>query len=116
MALAQRHFIRVRILRGIGRRRRDAYFIGYNDIVLTIFKWALSGTGFGADRQCAQYYEAVFFKCPRCDGIISGARRAGSSRSNAALRLAAQFAGGRGLDPVNFPPTPRPTSQRENRA
>ena len=86
MALAQRQFyLRQHILCGIGRWRRVAYFLGYHDLVFTIFKWALSGTGLALIVSALNITKLYSFKCPRCDEIYFCERTAReSSRSNAA--------------------------------
>lgn len=69
MALAQRQFKYVSaFFAGLVGGAALAYFIGYNDIVLTIFKWALSGTGIALILSALNISQMYSFKCPRCDG------------------------------------------------
>jgi hypothetical protein len=44
-----------------------AYYLGYRDIVFTIFKWAISGTGFALILSMLNIGKVYSFKCPRCD-------------------------------------------------
>ncbi len=45
-----------------------AYYLGYRDIVFTIFKWAISGTGIALILSILNFGKLYSFKCPRCDG------------------------------------------------
>jgi len=69
MALAQRQFYFVfAFFVGMVAGAAIAYFIGYNDLVLTIVKWALSGTGLVLIVSALNITKLYSFKCPRCDG------------------------------------------------
>jgi hypothetical protein len=69
MALAQRQFYYVfAFFVGLVAGAVLAYFLGYNDIVFTIFKWALSGTGLALIVSALNITKLYSFKCPRCDG------------------------------------------------
>lgn len=69
MVVAQRQFYYVSVFfAGLVGGAALAYFIGYNDIVLTIFKWALSGTGIALILSALNISKMYSFKCPRCDG------------------------------------------------
>ena len=69
MALAQRQFYYVSaFFAGLVAGAAVAYFIGYNDLVLTIVKWALSGTGLALIVSALNITKLYSFKCPRCDG------------------------------------------------
>jgi hypothetical protein len=68
MAVAQRQFYYVSaffvgLIFGAG----IAYYIGYRDAVLTIFKWAISGTGIALILSMLNIGKMYSFKCPRCD-------------------------------------------------
>jgi hypothetical protein len=70
MAVAQRQFKYVSaFFAGLVGGAAIAYFIGYNDIVLTIFKWALSGTGIALILSAFNITKLYSFKCPRCDEV-----------------------------------------------
>ena len=69
MALAQSQFYFVcAFFVGLVAGAAIAYSIGYNDIVLTIFKWALSGTGLALIVSALNITKLYSFKCPRCNG------------------------------------------------
>ena len=67
MALAQRQFYYVSIFfAGMLAGAAIAYAIGYRDIVLTIFKWAVSGAGLALILSVLNVSRLASFKCPRC--------------------------------------------------
>jgi hypothetical protein len=115
MALAQRQFYFVcAFFVGMDAGAAIAYYLGYHDSRFHDLQMGHLRNRHRTHPQRAQYYEAVFLQVPAMRReLFLG--RAGRDLLEAMrhLRLAAQFAGGRGLDPVNFPPTPRSTSQRE---
>jgi len=68
MAVAQRQFYYVSaFFAGLVGGAVVAYFIGYTDIVFTIFKWALSGTGIALIVSTLNIGKLYSYKCPRCD-------------------------------------------------
>ena len=68
MAVAQRQFYYVcAFFAGLVGGAAIAYYLGYRDIVLTIFKWALSGTGIALILSMLNIGKMYSFKCPRCD-------------------------------------------------
>jgi hypothetical protein len=68
MALAQRQFYYVcAFFVGMLGGAAIAYYLGYRDIVLTIFKWAVSGTGIALILSTLNIGKMYSFKCPRCD-------------------------------------------------
>jgi hypothetical protein len=70
MVLAQRQFYYVStFFAGLVAGAAVSYFIGYRDLVLTIFKWALSGTGLALIVSALNITKLYSFKCPRCDGF-----------------------------------------------
>ena len=69
MALAQRQFYYVfAFFVGMVAGAAIAYYLGYRDIVLTIFKWGLSGAGLALIVSALNITKLYSFKCPRCDG------------------------------------------------
>ena len=51
-----------------------AWYIGYRDVVLTVFKWAISGTGIALILSMLNIGKLCSFKCPRCgENYFSGA-------------------------------------------
>lgn len=69
MALAQRQFYYVfTFFVGMVAGAAVAYFIGYNGLVRTIVKWAVSGTGLALIVSALNITKLYSFKCPRCDG------------------------------------------------
>jgi hypothetical protein len=69
MAVAQRQFYYVSVFfAGLILGAAIAYFIGYRDAVLTIFKWAISGTGIALILSTFNVGKVYSFKCPRCGG------------------------------------------------
>ena len=69
MALAQRQFYFVcAFLVGLLGGAGIAYYLGYRDIVFTIFKWAISGTGIALILSVLNFGKLYSFKCPRCGG------------------------------------------------
>lgn len=67
MALAQRQFYYVSIFfAGMLAGAVIAYSIGYRDVVLTIFKWAVSGAGLALILSVLNISRLASFKCPRC--------------------------------------------------
>jgi hypothetical protein len=70
MALAQRQFYYVfAFFVGMVAGAAIAYFIGYNEVVRTIFKWALSGTGLALIVSALNITKLYSFKCPRCGEV-----------------------------------------------
>jgi hypothetical protein len=68
MAVAQRQFYYVcTFFVGLLLGTATAYYLGYRDIVLTIFKWAISGTGIALILSILNIGKLYSFKCPRCD-------------------------------------------------
>jgi hypothetical protein len=68
MAVAQRQFYYVSVFfAGLILGAAIAYFIGYRDAVLTIFKWAISGTGIALILSTLNIGKVYSSKCPRCD-------------------------------------------------
>ena len=73
MALAQRQFYFVlAFFVGMVAGAVVAYGVGYRDIVLTIFGWAISGTGLALIVSVLNITKLYSFKCPRCDGLYFG--------------------------------------------
>jgi len=69
MALAQRQFYFVSVFfAGMVGGATIAYLIGYSDLVRTIIRWALSGTGLALIVSALNITKLYSFKCPRCDG------------------------------------------------
>ena len=69
MALAQSQFYYMcAFFAGLVGGAAIAYYLGYRDIVFTIFKWALSGTGLALIVSALNITKLYSFKCPRCDG------------------------------------------------
>jgi hypothetical protein len=70
MALAQRQFYYVSVFfAGFAGGAAIAYYIGYRDVVLTMFKWALSGTGLALIVSALNITRLYSFKCPRCGEV-----------------------------------------------
>jgi len=68
MAAAQRQFIYVcAFFVGLIGGAGIAYYLGYRDIVFTIFKWAISGTGIALILSMLNIGQMYSFKCPRCE-------------------------------------------------
>jgi len=68
MTLAQRQFIYVSaFFAGVVAGAAVAYYLGYRDIVFTIFKWAISGTGIALIMSTLNIGKMYSFKCPRCE-------------------------------------------------
>lgn len=68
MAVAQRQFIYVcAFFVGLIGGAGIAYYFGYRDIVFTIFKWAISGTGIALILSMLNIGKMYSFKCPRCE-------------------------------------------------
>src|SRR5271166_6350503 len=68
IALAQQQFTYVSaFFVGLLGGAAIAYYAGYRDVVLTIFKWALSGTGIALILSTLNVGKMNSFKCPRCD-------------------------------------------------
>ncbi|HEV2169431.1 MAG TPA: hypothetical protein VGR40_00710 [Candidatus Binatus sp.] len=44
-----------------------AYYLGYRDVVFTIFKWVISGTGIALIFSVLNVGKMYSFKCPRCN-------------------------------------------------
>jgi len=103
IALAQQQFTYVSaFFVGLLGGAAIAYYAGYRDVVLTIFKWALSGTGIALILSTLNVGKMNSFKCPRCDQNYFGGALLGSLlEAMRHLRAAAQPAGRRGADPVN---------------
>lgn len=67
MAVTQRQFYFVSaFFAGLICGAAIAYYIGYRDVVLTIFKWAISGTGIALILSTLNIGKIYSFKCPRC--------------------------------------------------
>jgi hypothetical protein len=67
MAVAQRQFYFVcAFFVGLLGGAAVAYYLGYRDIVFTIFKWAISGTGIALILSVLNFGKLYSFKCPRC--------------------------------------------------
>ena len=75
MALAQSQFYLVlTFFVGMVAGAAVAYVIGCRDVVITFFKWAISGTGLALIVTMLNFTKLSSFKCPRCDGnYFSGA-------------------------------------------
>jgi hypothetical protein len=70
MALAQRQFQYVfTFFVGMVGGAVIAYFVGYDDLVRTIFKWAISGTGLALMVSALNITKMFSFKCPRCGEV-----------------------------------------------
>jgi hypothetical protein len=68
IAVAQRQFKYVSVFfAGLLGGAAIAYCIGYRDIVLTIFEWALSGTGIALILSALNVGRIYSYKCPRCE-------------------------------------------------
>jgi hypothetical protein len=68
IALAQREFYFVAaFFAGMVGGAITAYVVGYNDIVLAILKWVVSGTGLALILSALNLGKIYSFKCPRCD-------------------------------------------------
>ena len=69
-ALAQRQFYFVAaFFVGMVGGAIIAYVVGYNDIVLAILKWVVSGAGLALIFSALNLGKIYSFKCPRCDQI-----------------------------------------------
>jgi hypothetical protein len=70
MALAQRQFYYIStFFAGMVAGAAVAYVIGYNELVLTIVKWTLSGTGLALIVSALNITKLYSFKCPRCGEV-----------------------------------------------
>ncbi len=70
MALAQRQFYYVSVFFvGMAAGAAIAYFIGYDDIVRTIVRWILSGTGLALIATAINMTKLQSYKCPRCGEV-----------------------------------------------
>jgi hypothetical protein len=68
MALAQRQFYYVfTFFMGLVVGAAIAYAIGYDDLVRSIFRWTISGTGLALILSALNLSRLFSFKCPRCD-------------------------------------------------
>jgi len=71
MALAQRQFYYMSaFFAGMVGGAAIAYFVGYSDVVSTIFKWAISGTGLALIVSALNVTKLSSFKCPRCGEVF----------------------------------------------
>ncbi len=71
MALAQRQFYYVStFFAGMVGGATIAYFVGYDDVVRTIFRWVLSGTGLAMIVSVLNISRLFSFKCPRCGELF----------------------------------------------
>ena len=71
MALAQRQFYYVStFFAGMVGGAAIAYFVGYDDLVRTIFRWVISGTGLALIVSALNITKLFSFKCPRCGEIF----------------------------------------------
>ena len=67
MAVAQRQFYFVcAFFVGLVGGAAIAYYLGYHDVVFTIFKWAISGTGIALILSALNISKLYSFKCPHC--------------------------------------------------
>lgn len=116
MALAQSQFYLVlSFFVGMLAGAAVAYLIGYRDLVITLFKWAISGTGLALIVTMLNITKLSSFKCPRCDGnYFSGRTARNLLEAMRHLRPAAQPAGRCGPDSVNRRPRFDLTSVHEN--
>ena len=102
MALAQSQFYLVlSFFVGMVAGAAVAYVIGYRYLIITLFKWAISGTGLALIVTMLNFTKLSSFKCPRCDNNISRAHRWNLLKAMRHLRAAAEPAGRCGFDPVN---------------
>ncbi len=70
MALAQRQFYFVSVFfAGMVGGATIAYFVGYDDIVRTIVRWVLSGSGLALIVAALNTTKLYSFKCPRCGDV-----------------------------------------------
>jgi len=70
MALAQRQFYYAfTFFVGMAAGAAIAYFIGYSDLVRSIVRWTLSGTGLALIVSTLNIVKLYSFKCPRCGEI-----------------------------------------------
>jgi hypothetical protein len=70
MAVVQRQFYFVSaFFAGMVAGAAIAWFIGYSDLVLTIAKWAVSGTGLALIFSALNLGRLYSFKCPRCGEV-----------------------------------------------
>lgn len=70
IGLAQRQFCFVSVFfAGMVGGATIAYFIGYDDIVRTIVRWVLSGTGLALIAAALNISKLYSFKCPRCGEV-----------------------------------------------
>jgi len=71
MALAQRQFYYVSaFFAGMVGGAVIAYFLGYDDLVRTIFRWVISGTGVALIVSALNLSKLFSYKCPRCDQVF----------------------------------------------
>jgi hypothetical protein len=71
MALAQRQFYYAStFFAGMIAGAVIAYYIGYDDIVRTILRWALSGTGIAFIISGLNVTRLASFRCPRCGRLF----------------------------------------------
>ncbi len=70
MALAQRQFYYMSVFFvGMALGATIAYFIGYSDMVRTIIRWVLSGSGLALIVAALNITRLYSFKCPRCGEV-----------------------------------------------
>ncbi len=67
LGLAQRQFYFVSVFfAGVVGGATIAYFIGYDDIVRSVVRWVLSGTGLALIATAINMTKLQSYKCPRC--------------------------------------------------
>jgi hypothetical protein len=70
MALVQRQFYFVSaFFAGMIAGATVAYFIGYSELVRSIIRWVLSGTGLALIVSALGLTKLYSFKCPRCGEV-----------------------------------------------
>lgn len=101
MALAQRQFYYVSaFFVGMVAGAAIAYAIGYDELVRTIFRWAISGTGLALIVSVLNLSKLFSFKCPRCGEIFFVG-------PGAPAKIFSKQCGNCGL-PLDLPPDPAP--------
>lgn len=75
-----------------------AYYIGYDDVVRTILRWALSGTGIAFIISGLNVTKLASFQCPRCGQLFF-------SGVDSPVNVFSKHCGNCGL-PIRLPPAP----------
>lgn len=99
MDLAQRQFFYASaFFAGMVGGAAIAYYIGYDDLIRTILRWTLSGTGIAFIISALNVTKLGSFKCPRCGQLFF-------SGVDSPVNVFAKECGNCGL-PLRLPPPP----------